>query len=195
MRLFSRSLAEMRRYGNNEQRTTFVPMPTYRELRPYLSAEVRRCRRYERPLTIIVLAPQAVASNNGNGGSGAAHGETAHEANPNPWVTFSTELGCLLLGSILRGTLRETDIVTLAPENPDFLVLLPETDSESAIAAARRLGALFFERSTLMLRVGVASYPADGLTLDDLAAHARRTACVLPVIPPKRRLANGGRHE
>jgi hypothetical protein len=187
MRLFSLSLADMRRNGNGAQRgNPLAPMPTYRELRPLLDAEVRRCRRYERPLAVLVFAPKTPPVVNGNGANGAAHPENGNgrhhaAASADPWLNFSMQLGFLLLGTVLRGTLRETDIVAYAPETDDFVVLLPEADATAATRAVERLSALFYERSSLVLRVGTALYPADGLTLDDIVEHARQTCAAVPL--------------
>jgi hypothetical protein len=197
MRLFS-SLTDMKRNGGSGVRSTpLAPMPTYRELRPELDAEVRRCRRYERPLAVVVVAPKMPTGMNGNGTNGAAHvgngnGRSHGQATPDPWVTFSMQLGFLLLGSMLRGTLRETDIAAYAPETDDFVVLLPEAGAESAARAVERLSALFYERSSLVLRVGIAVYPTDGLTLDDIVEHARRTWTAVPLVTPHR---NGDSHD
>jgi|SRR5688572_29878543 len=202
MRLFSLSLADMRRNGSAGLRSSpLTPMPTYRELKAVLDAEVRRCRRYERPLAVVVVAPKTPPGANGNG-NGAAHAENGNgngKSNgavaPDPWVTFSMQLGFLLLGSVLRGTLRETDIVAYAPETDDFVVLLPEADAASAARAVERLSALFYERSSLVLRVGVAAYPADGLTLDDMVEHARHAKTAVPLATNAAPQPNGDAHE
>jgi hypothetical protein len=200
MRLFSLSLADMRRNGSGLRSSPLTPMPTYRELKAVLDAEVRRCRRYERPLAVVVVAPKTPAGANGNGAEGAAHagngnGNGNGVAAPDPWVTFSMQLGFLLLGSVLRGTLRETDIVAYAPDTDDFVVLLPEADAASATRAVDRLSALFYERSSLVLRVGVAAYPADGLTLDDMVEHARQAKAAVPLITSAAPQRNGDAHE
>lgn len=194
MRLFSLSLADMRRNGSGALRTSpLTPMATYRELRQVLDAEVRRCRRYERPLAVVVVAPKTPAGANGNGANGAAHAESG-ATTPDPWVTFSMQLGFLLLGTVLRGTLRETDLVAYAPDTDDFVLLLPEADAAHAALAVDRISALFYERSSLVLRVGIATYPADGLTLDDIIEHARQTWSAVPVVP-RASSQNGDSHE
>jgi hypothetical protein len=174
-------------------------MPTYRELRPVLAAEVRRCRRYERPLAVVVLAPKTPADLADDGASSEAHAENGNgrgAAPSDPWITFSMQLGFLLLGMVLRGTLRETDIVAYAAESHDFVVLLPEADAAAATRTVERLSALFYERSSLVLRVGMAAYPADGLTLDDIVEHARRTWSAAPLITSASALLrNGASHE
>src|SRR5918996_41986 len=159
--------ADMRRNLTGALRATqWAMMPTYNELRPIIDAEVRRCRRYERPLTVVVLAPQIAAGTNGHGGNGAhaenGNGKSKGAGAPDLWGAFSMQLGFLLLGSILRGTLRETDIVAYGAEKHHFVLLLPEVDATGALGAV------------------IASYPKHGLTVDDLIEHARSSWSAVP---------------
>jgi hypothetical protein len=55
----------------------------------------------------------------------------------------------------------------------DLLVLLPETEAASASALAARLGRSSAGELGLALRVGVASFPGDELTLNGLIERAR----------------------
>lgn len=81
----------------------------------------------------------------------------------------------------VKGQLRHTDV--LARQGGDeFLVLLPETPVDGASDAAEKVRAAVesvslafddkFARTTVS--IGVASYPADGNTLDLMLAHADR---------------------
>jgi diguanylate cyclase (GGDEF)-like protein len=98
--------------------------------------------------------------------------------------TVGHKAGDALLIALVKGVqgqLRHTDI--LARQGGDeFLVLLPETPVDGASDAAEKVRAavesvsLAFDdrlvRTTVS--IGVASYPADGRTLDLLLAHADR---------------------
>jgi hypothetical protein len=77
-----------------------------------------------------------------------------------------------VLGWILRDATREIDSVSYAAESHTYVIVLPETDAQGARAAAHRLSDLFEKRSSVALSVGVAAFPSDGLTVEDLFHHA-----------------------
>jgi hypothetical protein len=177
-------------------------IPTFQELRPAIDGELRRSRRYERPLSVLVIAPEGEPSSvpsGTNGGGGHTNGPNGAR-NSNGGVRddagslvaqsgslltpelldagarplYWAQLRFQLLGSVLCGTLRESDIVGYAVEVHEFVALLPECDDAAARRTVARLRELYFSRVGTGLRAGMAVYPRDGLTLDDLVAHARR---------------------
>jgi GGDEF domain-containing protein len=125
------------------------PLPTFHELRPQFERELRRARRYERPLSILVFALNAV--------------EPIHVA----------QLRVLHLGALLRDTMRESDLVAFAAESQEFVAVLPETDQVAAEKSARRIHRILLNRMPNALRVAVAAYPQSGFTLEDLVERAR----------------------
>jgi hypothetical protein len=107
------------------------------------------------------------------------------------WAIYSAQLRFLLLGSLLCGTLRETDVVSYAAEHHEFFALLPECDITAARQAVERLHTLYVGRTGTGLRAGAAVYPRDGLTLDALVDHARHTLSQEPIRPAASRLGAG----
>jgi len=229
MRRFS--LPELRRLGGERWTASATPVlaqlptiPTFQELRPALDGELRRSRRYERPLAVLVVVPDLESSSNGNGsptrgGSSARHSGGAHSAigsgnSPAPTGAESSqapndEMGelamrplywaqmrFLLLGSLLCGTFRESDIVSYAAELHEFVAFLPECGGTAAHQAVERVDRLYLSRIGVGLRAGLAVYPTDGLTLDDLLEHARLALAQTPI---RRTLVNqngnGAAHE
>jgi hypothetical protein len=184
-------------------------IPTFQELRPALDGELRRSRRYERPLAVLVVVPDVGPPLNGNGKGNGAHahngngahahgGNGAHHTNgagngrapygagddiangvlrPLYWA----QLRFLMLGSLLCGTLRESDVVTYAADVHEFVALLPECKGDAARQTVERLHHIYSSRMGIGLRAGMAVYPADGLTLDDLLDHARRALATTPI--------------
>jgi hypothetical protein len=207
------SLPELRRLGALRWTVGATPalaqLPTIltlQELRPALEGELRRSRRYERPLAVVVVVPadDSVASANGNGhraysdnGTPELHGAERGSGAPGDreiagalvQPLFWAQLRWLALGSLLCGTLRESDIVSYAAERHDFVALLPECDDAAARRAVERLRQLYVSRMGIGLRAGTAVYPTEGLTLDNLIEHARR---VLAQAPNGRARVNGG---
>ena len=187
----------MKSYGLLFEQAASVP--TVQELRPWFERELRRARRYERPLTVLVLAlepaimpggapstaPGAGSLNgtadparsngngrNGNGGNGSAHG--VHVPDPGSLnELYSAQLRLVQLAALLRDTLRESDLVGFAAETQDFVAVLPEADAASAEQLAQRIHRLFVSRIGTGIQAGSAAYPATGLTLAALVDRAR----------------------
>lgn len=132
-------------------------LPAFHELRPLFERELRRARRYERPLSILVLRFDRTLD----------RAQREHRVSQ--------------LESLLQDALRETDLVGYMADKSEFAALLPEADVSTALQGAKRIRQLWRERDSVGLDAGAATYPADGLTLDDLLAHARQSSLRLPV--------------
>jgi hypothetical protein len=144
-------------------------VPTYRQTIPAIAAELRRCRRYERPLT--VLAVSLGAANVPLTGETGANGVDPAAAQ----VALHSGVDCLvflLLGTLLRDVTRESDLVTYAAEEHVYALFLAEASGEAAVKAARRLARALHERAGVRIRAGIAEFPGHGLTVDALFDHA-----------------------
>jgi hypothetical protein len=140
-------------------------VPVYEQAMPLVAAELHRARRYEHPLSVLVLSPDITPSPRANGsaaGSASASIETMYNA-------------FFLLGSLVHDSLRESDIVAFEPDDQLYVAFLSESDDVAARHAARRFRQAYHERTNSSLRVGMAQFPADGFTIDDLVAHARKS--------------------
>lgn len=175
--------------GDSALRGRLASILTLQELRPALEGELRRSRRYERPLALLTLVPDIAAATSigspvpGNG-NGRGHGDdSGNGRHPIAAAPYATQLRFLLLGSILCGTLRESDIVGYVAERHEFCALLPECDAAAATRMVQRLHRIYFERTGDGVRAGIARFPEDGLTLDDLLAQARVALMLAPVRP------------
>lgn len=146
-------------------------LPTYHELKPLLERELRRARRYERPLSLVILSLDRHAPQSANG--------SAHVAGPDPSIV--QQLQFFHVGALLRDTLRETDLAGYVAETQEFVAMLPEGDVDAAARTAGRINERLADRMTVRLRTGAAAYPDGGLTLDDLMDSARRGQDGAPV--------------
>lgn len=159
-----------------------LPVPAYREIQAQLVSELRRARRYERAMSVALVSLRAPAD---------ARGERAGGASPAP-LGEMTPAVYSLLGSYLRNTLRETDILAAAPEALAFTVFLPETDHLGAAQALGRFRSGFLDCAGVSIQGGVAAYPRDGLTIEDVLDRAceawgescRHAAAAAPAAPP-----------
>lgn len=177
-------------------------VPLLQKLRPLCESELRRARRYQRPLSLMIFAldaavadhessgsaPVTATRGNGNGhaphnghaaGAEALHGAAAR--------TNRTEQ-CILLGQLLQEVLRETDLPGYEPATQEFVALLPEADSSAADEAGERIRRLWSALpGAFNLTIGMATYPEGGLLLEDLMDSARRA----PTSPRVRNPAGG----
>ncbi|MFQ6112846.1 MAG: hypothetical protein ACE5NG_02025, partial [bacterium] len=81
-----------------------------------------------------------------------------------------------LVGSILRESLRESDIATYDVTNNQYIVLLPESNKLQAMQTVMRLKKLLFKRTAGHLVAGIAEFPTEGLIIEDLV-HSAMEAC------------------
>lgn len=147
----------------------FLDVPAYREVQPQLVMEMRRARRYEHPLGITMLSlERPVVPARERAALAAGSGEVARA------IVDVTPAVYGLLGAYLRNTLRETDILTAAPETLAFATFLPATDRSGAERALARYREGFLDCAGYAIRGGVAVFPGDGLTIEDLLDRARQ---------------------
>lgn len=132
--------------GSGPPRAT---LPLLDELRPLFERELRRSRRYERPLSVLVFALP-------------------------PLPRERRAEGLARLARLLRDHLRETDLVARVPGRDEVVALLPEADAPTATGGCERVRSLWaHEDGWPPLHAGVATYPDEALVLDDLLGTAR----------------------
>ncbi len=133
-----------------------------------VSAELARARRYEHDLAIAVLDARPAEPQN-------ADRRTAPAGSRLP------QMVALLTAVALRDVLRSSDVVCYHAAENRFVLALPESDSDHAMVALTRVRAHLHERLRLLTEVGVASFPSDALTLDELVATAAGSATSGPL--------------
>lgn len=140
----------------------FLNVPSYREVQSQLVSELRRARRYEHPLGVTMLGLRVPARTL----------EERRNGRPSPLEIDVMPAVYSLLGSYLRNTLRETDILTAAPESLAFATFLPATDRHGTEQALHRFRAGFQECTGYSIDGGVAAFPGDGMTIEDVLDRA-----------------------
>ena len=160
-------------------------VPTFRQALAKLTAELDRARRYSRPLAILVLlddrspvpsAPQRTAHSAGNGADAA--------------LANGSALVPAFLASVLREIVREADVVTYAATLGRCIVMMPEVPKADARLALDRIGQICANRLTFSIRAGIAAFPDDGWTLEELIQHAEQAEeqaqpAAQPLEPPR----------
>lgn len=155
-------------------------VPSFGDAVADLNAELTRARRYEHPVSLLVMSMHngkgREASEAGAGGSGGNGSGVLLESQ-------LPHLIALLVASILNEVLRESDILTYDAIADRFVVLLPESDAEKARQAVVRLDRMMRERMLIRIRAGMAVFPEQGLTVSELLEEGETAWTRDPVDP------------
>lgn len=145
----------------------------FREARSRFKLEMTRARRYEDPITLAAVRSETahiyrrlrLATTNGESRPAPSPGEKVPDE--------VRQLAVALMSPLVRGSIRITDLVAYDAGHDDHLILFTETSREGAWRPLDRLRERMEERFAVELRAGLAEFPADGYTLDDLVEAAR----------------------
>jgi hypothetical protein len=155
-------------------------VPTFRQALPKLSAELDRARRYRRPLAIMIMTEDRLASagasamtGNGNG-HGNGDGNGASGLRLAACLPYGSALVPAFIASVVREIVREADIVTYAATMECCVVMMPEGGKIEGRHALGRVGGLCVGRLAVPLRAGIAAFPEDGWTLEELILRAEQ---------------------
>jgi len=142
----------------------------YRSSLPQLASELARARRYQYPLTMVIIRlDQDRIAEKGNGLFSMKKTESGFI---NLLLSF--------LGSLLRSSLRDIDIVSFDVTNSQYVVLLPETTMAKADRPVSRLNEMSLKQTGISLVVGMAEFPVDGLIIEDLVSSAEAACKYIP---------------
>jgi len=154
--------------------TRVAGVPNFRRSLPDLARELARARRYGRPTSLAILSL-----------GGHWSDETGYRdrvsASDSELITRTSQVATIVFGGVLQEALRESDIVTYVAVHNQYAILLTESTKEQARRAIERLAALYHQRTVDHLRAGIAEFPADALTLEELIASAQKAWQEQPV--------------
>ncbi len=155
-------------------------IPRYRRSLPRLTAELERARRYHHSLTVTVLTVDVEQHRQKNSNLVNLMGNSE----------IASQFFFSLVSSMLRDNVRGSDMVTYDVTTDQYVLLFPEARLADTEETLQRLKKIVLQRSKVMLRFGIAEYPADGLILQDLVglalARSQRTASDAPPIDAAR---------
>src|SRR5215216_1955588 len=123
--------------------------------------EFTRSRRYHRPLSLVLIELESEDE------------KMTREMLKNIQYDLLSRFSSARVGQIIDDRIRQTDLV-LRDHAGRFVVLCPETDLESAYSLVRRIAQAIQERTSLKVVWGVAAFPDEALTFDDLLLKARQ---------------------
>jgi GGDEF domain-containing protein len=124
-----------------------------------LYRELKRSRRLNHPLTVVVMKPDFDPTK-------VAIGRLLTELQR----TMASRYVQARLAKILSETLRDYDLVALNGE--EFVILLPEAERDSAEVFLARIHRDVLQQLDIPLRIGLAQFPAGGITLTGLVQSA-----------------------
>lgn len=122
--------------------------------------EFNRSRRYHRPLSLMLLEVDPQIRND--------NGEVLKAIQDDIVNRFTVAR----VGQIIDDRLRQTDLV-LRDRRSCYVVVCPETELSSALLLAQRITETVREKTALTIHWGVAAFPEEALTFDDLLKKAR----------------------
>jgi GGDEF domain-containing protein len=124
-----------------------------------IKIELTRSRRYHRPLSVVIIEPETYED------------KTAREMLKSIQHDLLQQFSSARLGQIIDDRVRQTDMV-LRDHKGRFIVLCPETDLSNVTLLAQRIAHAIHEKAALRVRWGVAAFPDEALTFDDLLHKA-----------------------
>jgi len=132
-----------------------------------IKTEFGRSRRYHRPLSLLVV--HAVPKDD----------EMVREMLKSLQHDVLSRLSNARIGQAIGEAIRQTDLL-IRDHIGRFVILCPETDLENAVFLAARTREIIEERTGLHVNCGVASFPDEALTFEDLLYIARDRSKQLP---------------
>ena len=126
-----------------------------------IKIELTRSRRYHRPLSVVMIQSESDEE------------ELTREAFKNIQHDLMSRFTSARVGQIIDDRVRQTDLV-LRDYQGRFFVLCPETDLSNATLLAKRISQAIKERTNLRVLWGVAAFPEEALTFEDLLQKARQ---------------------
>src|SRR5690606_1051028 len=149
-----------------------------------LYREVKRSRRFQHPLSLLVIKPRLDPTS-----------VRLNDLMLDLQRAMSARYFQARLVKFLSEELRDTDLVAI--DGDDFVVLLPETAERDASDLLERLSRQAYQELGIDLAAGLASFPDQALTFTALMEAARRSAgdaesVLIPAQPNNRGTTSSG---
>lgn len=132
--------------------------------------ELVRSRRYQRSLTVLVLEPDPATIQNGRVA-------TVEEIQNN----LARRYAMGKISEVISSTARRPDLVIKQEQSDRFILLCPETTAASSEILRQRIHNAVKTSLGVSMSIGVASFPDDALTFEELLHKA--SAKLIPLNP------------
>jgi GGDEF domain-containing protein len=137
-----------------------------------IKIELTRSRRYHRPLSVVIIEVESEDE------------KITREMLKSIQQDLLSRFTAARVGQIIDDRIRQTDLV-LRDQKGRFVVLCPETEFSSAVLMAKRISHAIKERTNLGVLWGVAAFPDEALTFEDLLQKARERLILFVSLPPE----------
>jgi len=127
------------------------------EVRSLVDTEIVRSRRFERPLSLVVVQADASSINT-----------EMHRLVKEMQRSMMQRYVLATMSRILSRSLRRTDLMLEEGKPGRLLLVAPETNDEEARQMGRRITRVIEERLGITAAFGTASFPQQALTFEDL---------------------------
>lgn len=126
-----------------------------------VQTELIRSRRYKRPLSVLVIEPKPESIQ-----------AKLHLSVLEVQQAMMARYVVTSLARLIGKELRRTDLVLELDGKDRFIILCPETDAKGSAALANRLCDVAAERLKVAITCGIASFPEEALTFEELVRQA-----------------------
>lgn len=127
------------------------------EVRELVDVEMVRSRRFERPLSLVVVQADASSVN-----------MEMHKLVQEMQRSMMQRYVLATMARLLSRTLRRTDLVLEEGKAGRLLLVAPETNDQEARLMGQRIARVITERLGISATFGAASFPQEALTFEDL---------------------------
>lgn len=127
------------------------------EVHDMVDVEMVRSRRFERPLSLVVVQADASSVN-----------MEMHKLVQEMQRSMMQRYVLATMARVLSRTLRRTDLVLEEGKPGRLLLLAPETNNQEAQQMGQRVARVITERLGIAATYGAASFPQEALTFEDL---------------------------
>jgi hypothetical protein len=151
---------------------------TFHRTLPRIRDELERARRYQRPLTVALVGDARAVTP----ATLLDLGSRRRTAPLDP----GSPLIPVLLAPVLSEITRTIDVVTYASTLAQCVIVMPEASHDHAAGALRRMAEICSGRLHVPVTVRMATFPEDGLTLEELLrkAAASLDSAMMPLPHP-----------
>lgn len=134
-----------------------------RDLRDIVDTEMVRSRRFERPLSLVMLQADPSSLN-----------MTMHRLVQEVQRSMMQRYVLATMASVLARCRRRTDIIIEDQKPGRLLFLAPETNEHEAVKMGERITQLVQERLGISAHYSIAAFPQHALTFEDLLSVAEQ---------------------
>lgn len=127
-----------------------------------IQVELIRSRRHHHPLTVMVIEPEPESIQ-------VALNRTVEEVQK----AMMSRYVITSLARVVSGQLRRTDLVIDQREKNRFIIVSPDTTATNSTMLADRIQAAAAVQLGVLVSCGVASFPDEALTFDELVQQAK----------------------